>query len=231
MQQLTEVIDTEGQKTTSRYDMQGNRIQITHPSAGTVFLYYDDLGNVISCQTSNLAPTGKTINYEYEYTRLKKITYPEHPENNVTYYYGNKNAKENRLRALDDNGYVSNYWYDAAGERVIKTSGESEQMYVNALFAGGNTQTGRFTAYINPYLVVSPNGKYTKHYYIGSQRIVSKLGDIESFGADPRRIEYAGDDLRGVKINWKEKYEHSLQDIKDNYAYFEVPNHGKDHND
>ncbi|PQL93520.1 SpvB/TcaC N-terminal domain-containing protein [Apibacter adventoris] len=541
IQQLTEVTDTEGQKTTSRYDMLGRRTQITHPSAGTVTLAYDDLGNVISRQTSNLAPTGKTINYEYEYTRLNKITYPEHPENNVTYYYGNKNAKENRvgrlmlqedatgaqefkygtlgevtevrrtviipnqaiatyvtqmrydswnrieqiiypdeekvsysyntaglltgvkgsksysynyvnqigydkfeqrnylkycngtettytydpqrrrltdlqvwtptgnrtqimdnrytydavsnvlsvanqaplpgnssnnpggqmkheytydslyrlssaagtytgadgktagyqltmeydnlhnivskkqdltqknimfdgglsagyelkykydshkknqitsladqnyrneeekiqekreqkqdwqydpngnliyvntsqkkkdgtitdktgerkllwdeenrLRALDDNGYVSNYWYDASGERVIKTSGESEQMYVNALFAGGNTQTGRFTAYINPYLVVSPNGKYTKHYYIGSQRIVSKLGDIESFGADPRRIEYAGDDLRGVKINWKEKYERSLQDIKDNYAYFEVPYHGKDHND
>ena len=26
---------------------------------------------------------------------------------------------------------------------------------------------------------------------MGSQRIVSKIGDLESFGADPRRVVYA----------------------------------------
>ena len=139
--------------------------------------------------------------------------------------------EENRLMSIDDNGYVSNYVYDATGERVIKTSGESEQVYINSLFSGGNTETQGFTAYINPYLVVSPNGKYTKHYYAGSQRIVSKLGDIESFGADPRRIEYAGSTVPGVTINWKAKYQRSIEDIKGNYAYFEVPYNGKDNDD
>ncbi|MXO32552.1 toxin TcdB middle/N-terminal domain-containing protein [Apibacter sp. B2912] len=139
--------------------------------------------------------------------------------------------EENRLMAIDDNGYVSNYVYDASGERVIKTSGESEQVYINSLFSGGNTETQGFTAYINPFLVVSPNGKYTKHYYAGSQRIVSKLGDIESFGADPRRIEYAGSSVPGVTINWKAKYQRSIEDIKGNYAYFEVPYNGKDNDD
>ena len=139
--------------------------------------------------------------------------------------------EENRLMSIDDNGYVSNYVYDATGERVIKTSGESEQVYINSLFSGGNTETQGFTAYINPYLVVSPNGKYTKHYYAGSQRIVSKLGDIESFGADPRRIEYAGSTVPGVTINWKAKYQRSIEDLKGNYAYFEVPYNGKDNDD
>ena len=139
--------------------------------------------------------------------------------------------EENRLMSIDDNGYVSNYVYDATGERVIKTSGESEQVYINSLFSGGNTETQGFTAYINPYLVVSPNGKYTKHYYAGSQRIVSKLGDIESFGADPRRIEYAGSSVPGVTINWKAKYQRSIEDLKGNYAYFEVPYNGKDNDD
>ena len=139
--------------------------------------------------------------------------------------------EENRLMSIDDNGYVSNYVYDATGERVIKTSGESEQVYINSLFSGGNTETQGFTAYINPFLVVSPNGKYTKHYYAGSQRIVSKLGDIESFGADPRRIEYAGSTVPGVTINWKAKYQRSIQDLKGNYAYFEVPYNGKDNDD
>ncbi|WP_303850142.1 RHS repeat domain-containing protein, partial [Apibacter mensalis] len=139
--------------------------------------------------------------------------------------------EENRLMSIDDNGYVSNYVYDATGERVIKTSGESEQVYINSLFSGGNTETQGFTAYINPYLVVSPKGKYTKHYYAGSQRIVSKLGDIESFGADPRRIEYAGSSVPGVTINWKAKYQRSIEGLKGNYAYFEVPYNGKDNDD
>ena len=30
--------------------------------------------------------------------------------------------EENRLLASDDNGFVTNYWYDADGERTVKTS-------------------------------------------------------------------------------------------------------------
>lgn len=39
--------------------------------------------------------------------------------------------EENRLLAVDDNSFVSNYWYDADGEHTIKTSGESDQVYIN----------------------------------------------------------------------------------------------------
>lgn len=49
--------------------------------------------------------------------------------------------EENRLLASDDDGFVTNYWYDANGERTVKTSGESEQVYVNSEFAGGCTNT------------------------------------------------------------------------------------------
>ena len=49
--------------------------------------------------------------------------------------------EENRLLASDDDGFVTNYWYDADGERTVKTSGESEQVYVNSGFAGGRTNT------------------------------------------------------------------------------------------
>ena len=100
--------------------------------------------------------------------------------------------EENRLQAINDNGFISGYWYDASGERVVKTSGDDEGIYVNDVFSGARTETNNFTAYINPYLVVSKGGQYTKHIYIGSQRIVSKLGDLDSYGQDPRRIEYAG---------------------------------------
>ncbi len=102
---------------------------------------------------------------------------------------------------------------------------------MNDVFSGVRTQTNNFTAYINPYLVVSKGGQYTKHIYIGSQRIVSKLGDLDSYGQDPRRVEYAGSNVEGAKIDYATKYKQSQQTIKDNYAYFEVEYNGIDNDD
>ena len=64
--------------------------------------------------------------------------------------------EENRLLAVDENGFVSNYWYDADGERTVKASGENEAIYVNSEFSGGNTSTARFSLYVSPYLVAGP---------------------------------------------------------------------------
>ena len=88
------------------------------------------------------------------------------------------------------------YWYDADGE----------QLYVNSEFAGGRTNTAKFTLYVSPYLVANQGGRYTKHIYIGSQRIVSKIGDFASYGSDPRRIQYAGSETDGLSVNYKQKY-------------------------
>ena len=139
--------------------------------------------------------------------------------------------EENRLTASDDNGFVTNYWYDADGERTVKTSGEGEQLYVNSEFAGGRTNTAKFSLYVSPYLVANQGGRYTKHIYIGSQRIVSKIGDFASYGSDPRRIQYAGSETDGLSVNYKQKYSAQQQVIKDNYAIFEVPYNGTDNND
>ena len=139
--------------------------------------------------------------------------------------------EENRLTASDDNGFVTNYWYDADGERTVKTSGEGEQLYVNSEFVGGRTNTAKFSLYVSPYLVANQGGRYTKHIYIGSQRIVSKIGDFASYGSDPRRIQYAGSETDGLSVNYKQKYSAQQQVIKDNYAIFEVPYNGTDNND
>ena len=139
--------------------------------------------------------------------------------------------EENRLTASDDNGFVTNYWYDADGERTVKTSGEGEQLYVNSEFASGRTNTAKFSLYVSPYLVANQGGRYTKHIYIGSQRIVSKIGDFASYGSDPRRIQYAGSETDGLSVNYKQKYSAQQQVIKDNYAIFEVPYNGTDNND
>lgn len=65
-------------------------------------------------------------------------------------------------------------------------------VHVNGKKVGGNANICKFTAYVSPYFVVSNGGAYTKHIYAASQRIASKLGNEDGFGADPRRVEMAG---------------------------------------
>ena len=172
---------------------------------------YDANGNLVYINTSRVKKDGK----EDEKATEQKYRWDE----------------ENRLLAADENGFVSNYWYDADGERTVKTSGENEAIYVNSEFSGGNTSTARFSLYVSPYLVAGQGGKYTKHIYVGSQRIVSKLGDLASYGADPRRIPYAGNEADGLTINYKDKYNQQLQSIKDNYKAFDQPYNGQDNDD
>ena len=127
--------------------------------------------------------------------------------------------------------HLFSHWYDADGERTVKTSDENEAIYVNSDFSGGNTGTARFSLYVSPYFVAGQGGKYTKHIYVGSQRIVSKLGDLASYGVDPRRIPYAGNEADGLTINYKDKYAKQLQSIKDNYKAFDLPYNGQDNDD
>ena len=93
--------------------------------------------------------------------------------------------EENRLLGISDNGFVSQYWYDASGERTVKESFDNEGVYVNGALSGARTGTSKFTAYISPYMVVSQGGNYTKHVYMGSQRITSKVSNSGIFSTSP----------------------------------------------
>jgi len=171
---------------------------------------YDKNGNLVYVNTNRVMTDGHRDNSVGE----RKLIWDE----------------ENRLLAVDDNGFVSNYWYDADGERTVKTSGESDQVYVNGVFSGGSTNTAKFSLYVSPYLVANQGGRYTKHIYAGSQRIVSKVGDFASYGSDPRRIEYAGSETDGLSVDYKSKYTAQQQIIKDHYTFFDVPYNGTDNN-
>ena len=83
----------------------------------------------------------------------------------------------------------------------------------------------KYTIY---HLVANQGGRYTKHIYIGGERVVSKIGDFASYGPDPRRIEYAGSEADAVTVDYNVKYSQQLQAIKDNYATFGVPYNGSD---
>ena len=82
----------------STYDMGDRRTEVNHPASGITSFTYDPLGNVLTKQTANMAEEGKMITYSYDYHRLTGINYPDHPENNVKYYYGGRNAPPNPPR-------------------------------------------------------------------------------------------------------------------------------------
>ncbi|MCR5246395.1 MAG: hypothetical protein K6E14_01230, partial [Paludibacteraceae bacterium] len=130
---------------------------------------FDDNGNMISVSVAKKEePKPETENPEELQTSedgkdvLKSFLWDE----------------ENRLLAVNNNGSVSCYFYDAAGERTVKLTSETEMVYVNGKKVGGNANICKFTAYVSPYFVVSNGGAYTKHIYAASQRIASKLGNV-----------------------------------------------------
>ena len=103
--------------------MGDRRTEVNHPASGITSFTYDALGNVLTKQTANLAKEGKFISYDYDYQRLTGINYPDHPENNVKYYYGGRNASQNRIGRLmlrEDGTGAIEYFYGKMGE-VTKT--------------------------------------------------------------------------------------------------------------
>ena len=84
--------------------------------------------------------------------------------------------EENRLMALSDNVKTSRYTYNAAGERIVKSHGYLEGVYVNGAPQGLTFhETEDYTIYPAPILSVTRR-RFTKHYFIGDRRIASKIG-------------------------------------------------------
>ena len=84
--------------------------------------------------------------------------------------------EDNRLMVLSDNGKTSRYTYNAGGERIIKSHGTMEGVYINGAPQGITFhENGNYTLY--PASIISINkNRFTKHYFIGDKRIASKLG-------------------------------------------------------
>ena len=144
-----------------RYDLMSNPLQKdsvsyeyntpNHPnavsSAGGKLFSYDANGNPISVEDTT-ANTLRVMQWD----------------------------EENRLQSLGDDGYVSRYAYNHAGERVIKSHGPTTVAFVNGAPQGILWHDkDNWTMYVSPYMVVNAD-RFTKHYYAGSQRIASKIG-------------------------------------------------------
>lgn len=76
--------------------------------------------------------------------------------------------EENRIRTLTDNGNnTSHYLYDHSNTRIIKTGEQGE------------------THYINNYFVIRDGSVASKHIFVGSQRVATKLMEDKPQVVDP----------------------------------------------
>ena len=175
---------------------------------------YNNLNSITKKELNHLSggvQKGYTLDYSYnnpshphapseimEMGKPKARTYQYDGNGNPLYYEESKSFRsmvwdeENRLRGINDNGKLHLYTYDHTGERALKSSGESSTVVTNGLTSAVITHMDDYTAYVNPYFVVQ-KGRFTKHYFEGSSRIVSKLGE-GTFHHNNRGISAGGID-------------------------------------
>ena len=137
--------------------------------------------------------TAKSYNFAYKYEDSNHPTAPTQIGHDHYTYDANGNPtlvtndstnttremywdEDNRLMVLSDNGKTSRYTYNAAGERIMKSYGTMEGVYINGAPQGITFhETDNFTLYPASILSVNKN-RFTKHYFIGNKRVASRIG-------------------------------------------------------
>ena len=137
--------------------------------------------------------TAKSYNFAYKYEDSSHPTAPTQIGHDHYTYDANGNPtlvtndstnttremywdENNRLMVLSDNGKTSRYTYNAAGERIMKSYGTMEGVYINGAPQGITFhETDNFTLYPASILSVNKN-RFTKHYFLGDKRVASRIG-------------------------------------------------------
>ena len=132
---------------------------------------------------------GKMITYTYDYHHLTGINYPDHPENNVKYYYGGRNASQNRIGRLmlrEDGTGAIEYFYGKMGEvtKTRRTMIVSNQAIATYVTQWTYDSHNRLLEMIYP-----DEEKVTYSYNLGGQ--LEKVRGYKSYGYDyVNRIGY-----------------------------------------
>lgn len=155
---------------------------------------YDDLHNIQrKTQTHQIGTqTQHKTTYDLEYKfgtrphvpdQIGDFLYSYDANGNQTSWRNNANTirrelfwdEEDRLQAIIDNGNLNLYTYDGEDNRIVKSYGTMQAMFVNGSPIGPIYHRNKISVYPNPNLVVRTD-QFTKHYYIEGQRVASKIG-------------------------------------------------------
>jgi RHS repeat-associated protein len=156
---------------------------------------YDDLQNLKRKQqehfVNDVKVPGNTYDYHYQYEGMQPHT-PSEVGGLALSYDGNGNLsatrsskafsfssllwdEENRLMGISNNGYITQYTYDGLGERIVKSHGGIQGVFINGAPAGAMDHRSNYAVYVSPYLTREKD-RFTKHYFIEGQHIASRVG-------------------------------------------------------
>ena len=177
--ELNRLVHANGKAKSASYDMVMSFGRMSEP--------------LTKVQKVDSTTTAKSYNFAYKYEDSNHPTAPTQIGHDHYTYDANGNPvlvtndstnttremywdEDNRLMVLSDNGKTSRYTYNAAGERIMKSYGTMEGVYINGAPQGITFhETDNFTLYPASILSVSKN-RFTKHYFIGDKRIASRIG-------------------------------------------------------
>ena len=177
--ELNRLVHASGKAKSASYDMVMSFGRMSEP--------------LTKIQKVDSTTTAKSYNFAYKYEDSNHPTAPTQIGHDHYTYDANGNPtlvtndstnttremywdEDNRLMVLSDNGKTSRYTYNAAGERIMKSYGTMEGVYINGAPQGITFhETDNFTLY--PASIISINkNRFTKHYFIGDKRIASRIG-------------------------------------------------------
>ena len=177
--ELNRLVHANGKAKSASYDMVMSFGRMSEP--------------LTKVQKVDSTTTAKSYNFAYKYEDSNHPTAPTLIGHDHYTYDANGNPtlvtndstnttremywdEDNRLMVLSDNGKTSRYTYNAAGERIMKSYGTMEGVYINGAPQGITFhETDNFTLY--PASIISINkNRFTKHYFIGDKRIASRIG-------------------------------------------------------
>ena len=177
--ELNRLIHANGKAKSASYDMVMSFGRMSEP--------------LTKVQKVDSTTTAKSYNFAYKYEDSNHPTAPTQIGHDHYTYDANGNPtlvtndstnmtremywdEDNRLMVLSDNGKTSRYTYNAAGERIMKSYGTMEGVYINGAPQGITFhETDNFTLYPASILSVNKN-RFTKHYFIGNKRVASRIG-------------------------------------------------------
>ena len=177
--ELSRLIHASGKAKRASYDMVMSFGRMSEP--------------LTKVQKVDSTTTAKSYNFAYKYEDSNHPTAPTQIGHDHYAYDANGNPtlvtndsanttremywdEDNRLMVLSDNGKTSRYTYNAAGERIMKSYGTMEGVYINGAPQGITFhETDNFTLYPASILSVNKN-RFTKHYFLGDKRVASRIG-------------------------------------------------------
>lgn len=124
LKQIVQVVDDKNNLTRVAYDNLGRRTVIDNPDTGKTETVYDLASNAVARVTANLRAQGTQIALDYDFNRLKSVSYPSFPGNNLSYVYGAPGAtlgRAGRIASVTSQMGREDREYGPLGEVVKET--------------------------------------------------------------------------------------------------------------